>query len=134
MANRRSIRVGDLLRQELSDIIRNEIKDPGIDPFVTVTAVQVSDDIRYARVFISILGSDDDQPKCIEALERAAGFIRGQLGRRIRLRYIPELSFRYDHSYVHAARIAEVMKTIAPIIRKTDTSDDTSSAEDADHG
>lgn len=138
-AHRRSMRVGDLLKQEVSDIIRNEMKDPRIG-FVTVTAVDVTDDLRYARVFVSILGDEETRTRSLQGLDSATGFVRSQIGRRVRLRHIPEFSFRFDHSCLYAARIAEVMKTIqpdggAPAAHDGEDSPHTSpSGEDAEHG
>jgi ribosome-binding factor A len=113
MPHRRSIRVADQLKKEISDIVLNEMKDPRIG-FLTITLVDLSADLRHAKVYFSVLGSKKDQNRCRESLEHAAGFIRSQLGRRIRIRHIPELLFRYDDSYDHAQRIAEVMKQIEP--------------------
>ncbi|MBI4550983.1 MAG: 30S ribosome-binding factor RbfA [Candidatus Latescibacteria bacterium] len=137
--SRRSLRVADLLKQEVSDIIRNEMKDPRIG-FVTVTAVDVTDDLRYARVFVSVFGSDAERTRSLQGLERATGFIRSQIGRRVRLRHTPEFSFRFDRSLIHAARIAEVMKTIQPVDGAPAPSDGEDAhpasppVEDAEHG
>lgn len=137
MSQRRAMRVADLLKQEVSDIIRNEMKDPRIG-FVTVTAVEVTDDLRYARVFVSILGDEEARQRSLQGLESATGFIRSQIGRRVRLRHIPEFSFRFDSSLIYAARIAEVMKTIQPIDPAPPDGEDSHQAspsvEDAEHG
>lgn len=135
MPHRRSVRVADLLKQEVSDIIRNEIKDPRIG-FVTVTSVDLSQDLRHAKIYISVLGSEDERSKSLQGLESAKGFIRSQLGRRIRIRHIPELMFRNDESFAYAAHIAEVMKKIEPELKseKPLTSNGSSSVEDDNRG
>lgn len=111
MAHRRTARVADLVKQEVSQIIQHEMKDPRIG-FVTVTSVEVSIDLRHARIYFSVLGSKADLEASLEGLERARGYIRTQLGRRIKLRHIPELLFRYDESFDYAQRISNVMKGI----------------------
>lgn len=111
MAHRRTARVADLVKQEVSQIIQHEMKDPRIG-FVTVTSVEVSIDLRHARVYFSVLGSEADRKASLEGLERAKGYVRTQLGRRIKLRHVPELLFRYDESFDYAQRISNVMRSI----------------------
>jgi ribosome-binding factor A len=134
MASRRSSRVAGQIKEEISDIIRNEMKDPRIS-FLTITSVDLSSDLRYARVYFSVLGERGEQSRNLKSLEQAAGFIRSQLGRRIRIRHIPELHFFYDDSFDHAQRIAEVMKKLeyaAP--SSADQSSDTSVSEEDEAG
>ncbi|MEE2710474.1 MAG: 30S ribosome-binding factor RbfA [Gemmatimonadota bacterium] len=137
MATRRVERVSDLIKQQVSNIIRNDLKDPRVG-FITVTSVDLSRDLRHAKVFISVMGSDEDRSKSLEGLERASGFIRSRLGNMIRIRHIPELLFRHDDSYEYAARIAVVMKQIDLETKKedeiTNSDSDQASVEDADHG
>jgi len=111
MPHRRTARVADLIKQEVSQIIQLEMKDPRIG-FVTVTTVEVSVDLRHARVFFSVLGSHDNKDSSLAGLESAKGYIRTQLGRRIKLRHIPELLFRYDDSFDYAQRISNAMRDI----------------------
>lgn len=107
---RRADRVGDVIRVEIADILSRRIKDPRIG-FVTVTAVEVSDDLRYARVFVSVY-EEAFQEKTLEGLSSASGFIRGELGKRLRLRFVPELSFRLDRSLRDASRVTETIEGI----------------------
>lgn len=111
MSHRRPARVADLVKQEVSKIIQHETKDPRIG-FVTLTSVEVSIDLRHARIYFSVLGSSADRMVSLEALDRAKGYIRSQLGRRIKLRHIPELLFSYDDSFDYAQRISNVMRSI----------------------
>lgn len=113
MTHRRPVRLADQIRQEISDIIRSEMKDPRIG-FLTITVVDLSIDLRHAKIFFSVLGSEAEKRRSLDSMQKAAGFIRSQLGRRLRIRHIPELLFRYDDSFDHAQRIAEVMKQIEP--------------------
>lgn len=131
MAHRRTERVADLVKQEVSQIIQQEMKDPRIG-FVTVTSVEVSVDLRHARVYCSVLGSQADQKASLEGLERAKGFIRSQLGRRIKLRHIPELLFRYDESFDYAQRISNVMRSIETTESETDRQADQVPADKGD--
>lgn len=103
---RRSERVGDQIRMEIAEILMTKVKDPRIG-FVTVTSVEVSNDLRYARVFISALG--ENSKTTFQGLERARAFMRGELGRRLKLRFVPELSFCEDHSAEEADRIYKLM-------------------------
>lgn len=135
MSHRRADRVADMLKQEISDIIRSEMKDPRIG-FITLTKVDLSQDLRHAKVYVSILGTEDEREKSFKVLESANGFIRSQVGRRVRLRHIPELLFRYDDSSIYAARIYEVMKQNEPEFKSENPKSpcDASSLEDEDHG
>lgn len=113
MATQRQERVGQLLREEISRIIERQLKDPRIGGMITVTEVEVTPDLRHARVFISVLGSDDEARASFETLERAAGFIRSELAKQhLRLRYLPELEFRRDESLARGARIFELLEQV----------------------
>ena len=109
--SRRTLQVGDFLREELSDIIRREVKDPRIG-FMSITEVEVTPDLRTARVFVSVLGSDDERAETLKALRSAARFIRFHLRPRLRMRQIPELEFRDDRSMEHAQRIDRALKDL----------------------
>ncbi len=109
---RRAQQMGEFLREELTDIIRTELDDPRLG-FWTVTRVEVPDDLRTARVFVSVLGSDDERTETIGALRGAAGYIRGHLKPRMRTRTIPELEFRDDRSMEHAESIARTLRDLS---------------------
>jgi len=108
MPNYRVDRVAEQMKKELADIIRNEIKDPRVG-FVTVTKVELSSDLKYARVFVSVLGRGESGDQSLQALNKATGFIRSELGRRIRLRCTPEISFKPDQSIEHGIRISRLL-------------------------
>ncbi len=107
----RQQRVGDLLRAEISEIVRTKMRDPRIG-FLTVTDVNVSRDLRHASVFVSVLGGETEGAAVLGVLNRAAGFVRCELGSRVDLKHVPELRFKVDNSAQHAVRIAEVLKEI----------------------
>ncbi|MBI3597601.1 MAG: 30S ribosome-binding factor RbfA [Nitrospirae bacterium] len=104
---KRSERVGDQIRMEIAEILMTKVKDPRIG-FVTVTSVKVSDDLRNVKVFISVLGTD--VARSFQGLDKARSFIRSELGRRLKLRFVPELSFHEDHTAEEAAKIYKLME------------------------
>ena len=109
MAIHRSNRVAEEIKKELSEIIRNDMKDPRIDALVSVTHVEVSRDISVATIFVSSLGDAEAQAEVVKIFKQASGFIRGELANRLSLRFIPELSFRSDQSIRIGARINELI-------------------------
>jgi ribosome-binding factor A len=108
---RRTRQVGELLREEIDAIIRREVKDPRIG-FFSITRVEVPTDLRTARVFISVLGTDEEREQTLVALRSAAGYIRHILKPRLRMRQIPELEFRDDRSMEYAAQISETLREV----------------------
>lgn len=107
---KRSERVGDQMLHEVADILLRKIKDPRIG-FVTVTAVEISDDLRNAKIFVSVLGGRKEET--LRGLESASAFIRSELGRRMRLKFIPELLFRIDDSAERGARMMDIFRSMA---------------------
>lgn len=97
-------RVGEQMKKELGDIISRKIKDPRIG-FVTVTDVEVTGDLQQAKVYISVLGDDEQKENTLKGLAKAKGFIRTEIGQRIRLRKTPELIFEFDESMAYGNRI-----------------------------
>lgn len=108
----RSDRLAHELRNELSSIIAREVKDPRVG-FATVTNVRVSPDLRHARVFVSVFGSPEEQKETFAALYRAGGFIRRQLGGRLRLRHIPDLQFEQDDSMEYGAKMDHLLTEVS---------------------
>jgi ribosome-binding factor A len=106
---KRSDRLGDLIQREISDILQRRIKDPRIG-FCTIMRVDVSDDLRYAKVRVSIMGTKQEQKNTLLGLKSAAGFIRKELGQRIPVRHTPELSFLLDESVSYSIRIARLIE------------------------
>jgi ribosome-binding factor A len=109
---RRTQQMGEFLREEITDIIRSELDDPRLG-FWTVTRVEVSPDLRTARVYVSVLGTDGERKETIAALRGAAGFIRGHLRPRMRTRTIPELDVREDRSMEHADQIGRTLRELS---------------------
>ena len=104
-------RVSEALRREIGNIIQHELKDPRLG-FITVTRVELTQDLRYAKVFFSVLGKEEEHKKTKEALDSALGFIRRLIAQRIRLRLVPEISFKEDRSAEYSIRIQEALDEI----------------------
>jgi len=104
-------KVCEAIRQEASIIIHDELKDPRLG-FVTVTRVELSEDLRHAKIFYSVLGKEEDFKKTKEALESALGYIRKLISERINLRFAPEIIFREDKSSEYSVRIQQVLDEI----------------------
>lgn len=104
-------RLAEAMKKEISDILHSEIKDPRMG-FVTITMVDVTSDLRYAKVYASVMGNEDQKKATGEMLNRAAGYIRSEVGRRIRLRYTPELTFQLDNSIERGARLIKLMEEV----------------------
>ncbi len=103
---------GEVLR-ELSSIIRDEVKDPRIDPLLTVTRAEVTPDLQFCKCYVSSLGSDEQLSASIEGLERASGFIRCELAHRVNLRKTPELKFIADRSMEYAIEMSKKIEALA---------------------
>jgi ribosome-binding factor A len=116
--SKRPERVGELIRAELSSMIRSDLHDPAIG-FVTITQVQMSHDLRTARVYFSCLGGPEEFDKVREGFDRAAGYLRREIGRRCRLRYAPELHFFPDRSAETGARIEKILRENLPASEET---------------
>ena len=118
-------RVGEAIRDELSQLIAREVHDPGIG-FITLTRVSVTPDLQVARVYYTTLGDEKARKDTARALTRATPFLRRQIGSRIRLRRVPELTFFYDESIAHTDRIEQILQDLKAeaAARAADDSDD----------
>lgn len=104
-------RIAEAIKKEVSLIIHDEIKDPRLG-FVTITSVELADDYRFAKIFYSVLGKEEDYEKTKAALDSSLGFIRKLVAQRIRLRFAPELLFKEDRSSEYSVRIEEILNEI----------------------
>ena len=111
MTTQRQARVQELIKEEVSDILRRELKDPRLG-FVTVTDAEVTADLRHAKVFVSIMGSDEEKTAGMAVLKRAEHFVRQSLGRRISIKVLPEIDFRRDDSAERGAHMMELLEQI----------------------
>ncbi len=111
MQYQRKDRVSDLIKREIAHIVQHELKDPGIG-FVTITAVEVSVDLKHAKIFYSVLGDEGSKRKSTSALKRASGFIQREIGKKLKLKYTPEIFFQFDESVEYGAHIEELIQKI----------------------
>ena len=114
MEYKRCDRVADLLKEEIADLVFRRVKDPRVAN-VTISGVKVSGDLKHARVFFCVMGSGSDEDAKKNAsvgLEKARGFIRLELGRRLSLRYVPQLQFEYDTSFEYGDKIEKLLKEL----------------------
>ena len=110
--SRRVDRINGVLRQEISQLLSRQIKDPRLNAVVTITQVQTSSDLRTARVFLSVLGDQETRERALEGIQSAATFLRRELRGRISLRYTPFLTFMLDDSLENADRLLRLMDRI----------------------
>ena len=104
-------KINEEVRRELASIIR-DLKDTRIPMMTSVVAVNVTNDLRYAKAYISVMGDEETQKKALEGLKSAAGFVRREIGKRIDLRYTPEFIFELDRSIEHGAHIEKLLKSV----------------------
>ena len=100
------------MREEIATFLANDAKDPRITGLVTVTGVEVTRDLRHAKVFVSVLGSDSQRAATFDGLDGVAAHLRGRVGRALRLRVAPEIEFRNDDSVAHAAKIEQLLAQV----------------------
>jgi len=105
-------RVNSLLRQEISELLQHQVKDPRLGNFIAVTAVSTSPDLRYAKVFVSRIGSEGKKQETLNVLAAAAGFFRKEMARHLKLRRIPELSFQWDDSIERGTYLLELIDEV----------------------
>jgi len=121
MPGRRPERLAEQIREEVSLIIAGEVEDPRVG-FATVTDVKLSADLRHAKVYVSVIGTENEVKGSLVALRHASGFIRHQLGAVLRMRHTPELHFAHDDAELRAARIEELLSEEAAAARERDQS------------
>jgi ribosome-binding factor A len=112
MTSPRIARLRELFKEETSLILQRDMKDPRIG-FVSVVDVELSGDLRHAKIFVSVLGDAEAKARTMEALASAQGFVRTELARRIRLRHIPQVAFRMDESIERGARVNELLRKVS---------------------
>lgn len=126
MSENRVRRVAEQVKKDVSQIIGYEMKDPRLAGITSVTDVQLSRDLRYASIYVSIFGSDQEKEETLQTLIKATGFIRTEIGKRIRLRYTPEINFFLDNSIEYGAHIERVIKSL----KEDEKSENDRSSED----
>lgn len=110
--NTRMIRINDEIKRELSEIIRTELKDPRMSVMTSVLKVETTNDLKYCKVYISVLGDEHQKEEVIKGLKNASGFIRKQVAMRINLRNTPEFKFELDDSLEYSIRISKLIDEV----------------------
>lgn len=111
MDYKRSDRVGDLLLELVSELLREEVSDPRIGP-ITLTGADVSKDLRHARIYFTLLSQSGDKAEVLSGLKSATGYIRGKVARELKLRFVPTIEFVYDESRDQARRIEDLLQQV----------------------
>jgi ribosome-binding factor A len=111
MVSRRRERLSSQIVREVSDILRSQMRDPRLG-FASVTDADLSKDLRHVQVYVSVMGTPDEQRETMELLRHAVGFVRTQLAERLQIRSVPELEFRQDHGIERGARVTELLREI----------------------
>ena len=127
MTRYRPTRVGELLQAEIARLLLRQLKDPRLS-MATISRVEVSSDLRHACIYISRIGSETEQRAALQGFEHAAGFIRGQLGKHLKLRYAPELTFKLDTTIAYGVRISRILHDLIPDPPREPAESDTSHA------
>ncbi len=110
--NRRAQRLSEEIKREISGILRSCVKDPRVTSLLSITQVEVSRDLGYARVYVSMFGNEQEREKAIEGLERAKGFVKRELGKKLKLRSTPEITFLLDDSIEYGSHINQLLKKV----------------------
>src|SRR5690625_1760281 len=111
MDNTRTNRVAEQMKKEIGEIINQKIKDPRVG-FVTVTDIDLTNDLQHATVYVSVLGDESEKEESLIGLSKASGFIRSEVGKRIRLRKVPEVVFKFDEAHEHGNRIESILRNL----------------------
>ncbi|MFC1900480.1 30S ribosome-binding factor RbfA [Chloroflexota bacterium] len=108
-------RVNSLIRQEISELLQQQVKDPRLgNSFISVTEVVTSTDMKYSRVYVSSITTEEEKQKVLKALSSASSFLRRELSRRLKLRYTPELIFQWDNSLERGDHILKLIDELSP--------------------
>jgi len=111
--SRRTERLSKLIKQEVSGLLEREVNDPRLSNLISVTEVLVSPDLKYAKVYVSILGSEIDKTEMLAGFNAASGFLRKRLAPRLKMRCIPQLSFYYDDSIERGTRVLKLIERVS---------------------
>lgn len=126
MSYPREKRLAEEIKKIVSDLIRNELRDPRISPMTSIVDIDLTRDLRYVNIYVSILGNEDEKEETIEGLTRASGFVRREIGKKIKARYTPEVIFKLDNSIERGIYMSNV-------IAKVNKQDNSTSDDDKNH-
>jgi len=112
MSSKRIGRISEEIKKIVSGLIRSELKDPRISPLTSITQVEVTKDLRFAKIYISVLGNEEERMDTIKGLESGRGFVRKEIGKNLNLRYTPEPVFHLDNSIEHGIYISKLIDNV----------------------
>ena len=112
MDSRKMIRINDEIKEQVASIVSLSVNDPRLSPLVTILRADTTSDLKYCKIYISVMGSEEDKKNSQIALKAASGFIRKELARKVKLRNTPELTFVLDESLDHSIRITQILKEV----------------------
>ncbi len=112
MSERRTAKISEEIKRELSSMIMNELKDPRVKGLVSITHVDVTNDLRFAKVYVSVFADEESRNSALKGLSKASGYLRSELAKRLRLRYTPELIFKIDNSIEYGSKINKMLSEI----------------------
>ncbi len=121
--SRRTERINNLIRQEISELLQREMRDPRLAGLVTITRVTTSPDLHHAKVYVSVIGTKKNELEVIQALTSASGFLRKELGRRVRIKTVPELAFAYDEVVAQASHVLQLIEEVSTETGEEDPSE-----------
>lgn len=124
MTRRRIDRLNSLLKEVISEVIHSKVKNPHINELATITRVSITNDLRHAKVYVSVIGEKEIQKETLEALNQASGFIAVNASKKVTMRYFPELKFLLDDSSEQHARIEELLEQVKKEKQERDKADD----------
>ncbi|MCF0223896.1 MAG: 30S ribosome-binding factor RbfA [Fibrobacter sp.] len=110
--SRRTDRLNEQFREEISKLLQNGLKDPRVSSLASITRVEITEDLSYAKIMVSVMGDDKDKRDSLIGLKNSAGYIRGVLGKALKIRKIPELSFVLDENLEHAMHIEDILSEL----------------------
>lgn len=116
--SRRTERLNKIIQQEISSLLEREVNDPRLSNLISITRVSVSPDLKYAKVFVSILGNETNKTETLAGFNTASGFLRKELASHLRLKYAPQLSFHYDDSIERGARLLKLIGQVSDVKRR----------------
>ncbi|WP_353892048.1 30S ribosome-binding factor RbfA [Proteinivorax hydrogeniformans] len=111
MSQQRAIKLAEAIKIETNDIFQKRLKDPRVG-FLTITSVDVTNDLRECTIYFTVYGTEQEKTDTLKGVEKAKGFIRSELGKRLKVRHVPELSFKFDHSLEYGNKIDKLLRDI----------------------
>lgn len=131
LGGKRVDRLNSLLQEVISEVVQNEVKDPHLPDLVSITKVEITKDLRHAKVFVSVIGDEEVQKRAVEVLQNASGFIAVRASKEVVMRYFPELRFYIDDSLTKQLQIESLLEDLQAERKNRPPQDDDEGSDDA---